>query len=199
MASRCKAEYYAVVTGGEKDIPTHWTVKRDPCMTDTFAYAKEKAQRENQKGGKERRAALDKFRAVFDKKTLKEFQPPTGMTPPKFQIGECVYWVRPHVHDLFAAKGVIDGAEWNYVTKKWKYSIAWWERFPKGEQKDPHKQYWLTTRYAPESELYKLEDKARAREALIDTIAKIYTWFAEFYDRLANLKAGDLKPGQKLE
>lgn len=198
---RATYDWGAELEGGSEvsGVPIHWTVSRGDWQNDSFQAAKRKAKSGNLEEGKKRWKKLQGFRKVFDEKALKEFQHPEGMFAPKFAPCEKVWVVRPNVWDPFAAKGIICSVEWCYSIHKWKYAVGWYERVkdaPLGARKN---QYFLTTRYFWEEDLYKYEDKLKARDLLIGTLAKIYKWVADFEDRLHKLKPGDLKDGDCLK
>lgn len=201
MRQKSTTDWGVTLEGGSEvsGVPYHWTVCRDKCQDDTFQAAKRKAMARNRAEGKCRWEKLNKFRKVFDEKTLKEFAEPKGFFPPKFLPGEKVWVVRPDVWDPFAAKGIICSVEWCYSIHKWKYAVGWHERVKDAPEGCPKNQYFLITRYFWEENLYKYEDKLKARDLLIGTLAKIYKWVADFEDRLHKLKPGDLKEGDCLK
>lgn len=198
---RSTYDWGAELQGGSEasGVPVHWTVCRDKYQDDSFQAAKRKAKSGNLEEGKNRWKRLQRFRKIFDEKALKEFQRPKGMFAPKFAPCEKVWIARPNVWDPFAAKGVICSVEWCYSIHKWKYAVGWYERVKNAPDGSPKNQYFLTTRYFWEEELYKFDEKAKARELMIDTIAKILKWVADFEDRLHNLKPKDLKEDEYLK
>lgn len=180
-------------------VPLHWTVCRDRFQENSFQFAKRKAKSYNLHEDKERWKRLSAFRKVFDEKALKEFRHPEGMTTPKFSPGEKVWVVCPEVWSPFAAKGVVCSICWSFCTQKWVYTIAWYERVKKAPEGCRKNQYRTITKYFLEENLYKFEDKAKAREILIGTMAKILQWVADFEDRLHKLKPKDLQEGEWLK
>ena len=179
--------------------PGHWTVCRDKFQENSFQFAKRKAKSCNLHEDKERWKLLSTFRKVFDEKSLKEFQQPEGMTAPKFALCEKVWAVRPDVWNPVAAKGIIYAARWSAPLKSWMYEVAWYERVKDAPKDSKRNQYVLGTRNFLEENLYRFEDKAKARELLIGTIAKILKWVADFEDRLHKLKPKDLQEGEWLK
>jgi hypothetical protein len=179
--------------------PGHWTVCRDKFQTNSFPFAKRNAKSCNLHEDKERWKLLSKFRNVFDQKSLKEFRRPEGMTTPKFALCEKVWAVRPDVWGPVAAKGIIYAARWSEPLKTWLYEVAWYERVKDAPEGSKRNQYVLGTRNFLEENLYKFEDKEKARELFIGTMAKILKWVSDFEDRLHNLKPKDLKEGEYLK
>lgn len=179
--------------------PGHWTVCRDRFQDNSFPFAKRNAKSCNLHEDKERWRRLSAFRKVFDEKALKEFRRPEGMTTPKFALGEKVWVVCPDVWSPFAAKGIVCAIEWGFSIQRWMYTIAWYERVKKAPEGCPKNQYRIVTRYFMEKDLYKYEDKAKARDLMISTIAKILKWVADFEDRLHKLKPKDLQEGEYLK
>lgn len=201
MRTKSTTDYGIEERGGHADnpVPLHWTVRRDAGDEDTCFIARHEAERRNRKEAKERWEEMTRFRNIFDQKALKEFQLPDGMTPALFVPGEKVYAVRPHLYNPACEKGIVYSVVWNMGAKCWQYEVAWYERVqnaPLGVRKN---QYCVKTRVFLEYELYKFHDKAHAREVLINTVAMIYAWWADFEDRLHKLKHGDLKIGEHLK
>ena len=199
MASPC--DFGVEARGGSEasNQPFHWTIYRGKSQSLSFQAAKRKANSYNHAEDKERWCKLNRARDVFDKKSLKEFQWPEGMTCPKFALCEKVWAARPDVWNPVAAKGIVYAAKWSQPLRTWIYEVAWYERVkdtPKGSKRN---QYMLVTRAFFEESLYKFDDKAKARAILIDTIAKVLTWVADFEDRLHKLRPGDLKTGEGLK
>lgn len=201
MASPCKAAYCIDKVGGmEADpCPSHWTVFRnDNNGLVTLSQARKKAENANRKESKARWEKMAYFRNIFDQHALKEFQRPEGMQLGSFAPGQKVYAVRPTLHNPECEKGIVYAVQWNSGAKCWEYQVAWYTRVKNAPLGCPKNQYRLELRWFLESELYNYYDKSRARDVIIDCVAKIYKWWADFEYRLQKLKPGDLEDGEGL-
>lgn len=201
MASRCKGEYCIYNVGGTDSDPwpEHWTVfRKDSDGVLTLSQARKKAENANRKESKARWARMSYFRNIFDQKALKEFQRPEGMQLGSFAPGQKVYAVRSTLHNPACAKGIVYATQWNSGMKCWQYEVVWYVRLKDAPLGCPKNQYRLESKWFLESELFNYYDKSRARDTLIDCVAKIYKWWADFEYRLQKLKSGDLEDGEGL-
>ena len=200
MRTKSTIDYYVDRAGGtESDpCPEHWTVFRGSDGLLTLSQARKRAESYNRAESKARWARMTYFRNIFDKKALKEFKRPEGMQLGSFAPGQKVYAVRSTLHNPECEKGIVYAVQWNTGMKCWQYQVAWYARVKDAPLGCARNQYRLQAVWFLESELFNYYDKSRARDTLIDCVAKIYKWWADFEYRLQKLKSGDLKDGEGL-
>lgn len=182
-------------------IINHWTIvrgKKNEPGGESLTAVRNQVLAKNRKENKALYEQYGHWMDVFDKKAAHEFDPPPGMkSRALFWGGQEVYFVRPEAWNVSAGKGIVTHVF--FSEGKWHYRVTYWTRLGKGLQ--THRgQQWTTAYFCvEESELYSLSNKDKARQVLEDTLAGIYKWWAEFYDRLDKLTDDDLRPGEFLK
>ena len=184
----------------------HWTVKRfadnDPFLASkgmTLKEAKKRAMSLNLSGRKARADYYRKCREVFDEKAPHEFEKPEGMVSnPLYMPGDRVYVLdlsETSFEGLYVDKGIVTEVSWNSDVKAWQY-LVWRKVRASKYEREQGKPAWIPSQlHAFEKSLYPVSLKDLAREDCIERIAAIGKWWAEFYDKLKDLKAGCLKKG----
>jgi len=193
---------YGVTTmwGGE-DRPLHATVTRDHVYAHLKYPLKEaikRAREMNDVEMKDQELEHIEYLEVFDKESPSDFRVLQRISKlPKYRCGQKVFVVHARVCDLFAAKGVIVGMEWDEVLRDWQYTVMYRGHVKRSFQQGKGPLHELTL-VDTEDYIFPYEQKAKAKKLFVKGISDCGKWWSKFVAKLAKLKEGMLAEGDTL-